>query len=232
MVYGLLINSSISFTIFAVCAITSLKLLEQRKIAPVPASVSSFYWCALGLLYLFVAIRTYAAFFGLNDIDMIFQFAAHAAGGWMGPPVVFLFIYFMTENFKISAIFGVIIILVYLYWIIIDISGGLIGPEVDYWVSEWRPGSNLARKISMYGLYLPVLVSAVGMNFLLFKVKSPMAKLRIVATSISFLIAASAVIMDYLGSVGIIGRPLILLASFIGWMAYSPPSFIKRWFGI
>jgi hypothetical protein len=232
MNYGLLINSSIGFGIFVVCAITSFKLLEQRKSTPVPAFASAIYWLALGFLYLFVSLRTYAAFFEIVDLDMFFQFAAHFAGGWMGPPVVFLLVYFLTENFKISTIFGMIIVLIYLYWIIIDISAGLIGPNVDYWASEWRPGSDLAKKISMYGLYLPVLVSAVGMNFLLFKVKNPMARLRIVATSVSILIPASVVIVDYFGPVGIMGRPLILLASLIGWMAYSPPSFLKKWFRV
>jgi len=232
MNYGLLINSAVGFGIFIVCFFTSFKLFQQKRAFLISATSSSLYWFALGLLYLFVAIRTLSEFFGYTEIDRFFQFAAHAAGGWISPPIVFLFIYFMTEKFRLSFGFGVVMAAIWLIWIIIDITGGVSGPYVDFWASEWVPNSDIARRLAIFGLYTPAVVSAICMNFLLLKVKHPGAKFRIFATSISIVIAISVVILDYLGPVGIIGRPLILLASVIGLMAYSPPSFIKRWFKI
>ncbi len=228
MYYGLLINSGVSFLIFLICIITSYKLFMHKKDFLISSVSSSIYWLALGLLYLFVGIRTLSAFFGYIEVDRFFQIGAHAVGGWIAPPIVFLFIYFMTENFKISLIPGISMVVVWLIWIIIDIKAGVGNHILNFWASEWTPNSEVARKLAIYGLYIPSILSALSMNFLLLKVKTPIAKFRIFATSLSIIVIMSVVILDYLGPVGIIGRPLILLASIISLLAYSPPGFIRR----
>ena len=228
MNYGLLINSIVAFTIFIISFFTSFRLLKQRVNFPISSSVNAIYWFALGLLYLFVGIRTLSAFFGYEDVDRFFQLAAHGVGGLIAPPVVFLFFYFLTEKFKITLIPGIILLGIWLVWIIIDIKSGVSNHVVTYWVSEWTPNSDFARRLSIYGLYLPAVLSALSMNFLLLKVKSNLAKFRILTTSISIIIIITVVLLDYFGSVGIIGRPFILIASLIALLSYSPPQFIKN----
>ena len=228
MNYGLIINSIVAFTIFIVGFFTSFKLLKQSKNFPVSSSSSAIYWLALGLLYLFVGIRTLSAFLGYEDVDRFFQLSGHAIGGLIAPPVVFLFFYFMTEKFKISIIPGILMLTIWLVWIIIDIKSGVSHHTVTYWTSDWSPNSIFAKKLATYGLYLPGVISALSMNFLLLKVKSKLARFRILTTSISIIIIITVVLLDYFGSVGIIGRPLILLASVIALISYSPPKSIKN----
>ncbi len=226
---GLLINSIIGFAVFVVSFLTSFFLLRRRKKGAENVTIGySLFWLSVSLLYFFVGLRTLFAYLSNPEMDRIFFFVDNAFGGLMSPFIVFLFLYFWTENSKTSISGGLIFLVIWGVWIFLNIKGGLSGPHISYWQSEWVPKSFAAKIVNGVGLFIPGLLSAIGIGFLSLRLKTKIARFRALSTSISIITIAIVVLLDYWGAVGIPGRALILLASSIALLGYNPPSFLRK----
>lgn len=226
---GLLINSIIGFGVFIVSLLTSFFLLQKRKRGAENVTIGySLFWLSVSLLYFFVGLRTLFAYLSNPEMDRIFFLVDNAFGGLMAPFIIFLFLYFWTENPKTSISGGLIFLIIWIVWIFMNIKGGLSGPHISYWQSEWVPKSVSAKIVNGVGLFIPGFLAAIGIGILSLRLKTKIAKFRALSTSISIITIAIVVLLDYWGAVGIPGRALILLASFIAFMGYNPPSFIEK----
>ncbi len=225
---GLIINSIIGFGVFVVSLLTSIFLLSRKKKGAEYVTIGySIFWLFIGLLYFFVGLRTFFAYLNNFEMDRIFFFVDNAFGGLMAPIIIILFLYFWTENTKKSIIGGITFFLVWIIWMFFNVKGGVSGPHISYWQSEWTPNSQTAKIVNGIGLFIPGLLSAIGIGILSFGLKTKIARFRALTTSISIIIIAVVFLLDYWGSVGIPGRFLILLASFTALLGYNPPNFIK-----
>lgn len=90
------------------------------------------------------------------------------------------------------------------------------------------PKSVSAKIVNGVGLFIPEFLAAIGIGILSLRLKTKIAKFRALSTSISIITIEIVVLLDYWGAVGIPGRALILLASFIAFLGYNPPSFIEK----
>lgn len=229
MYTGLLINSLIGLGVFIISFLTYFFLLSRKKKGAEYVTIGySLFWLSVGFLYLFVGIRTFFAYLSMPQMDKIFFFVDNAFGGLMAPFIIYLFLYFLSENSKTSILGGLIFLLIWIIWMIFNVKGGVSGPQITYWHSEWIPFSNTAKMIVGIGLFMPGILSAIGIAFLSLKLKTKIAKFRAFSTSVSIILIAIIVFLDYLGSIGIPGRFLILVASFLALIGYNPPSFIKK----
>jgi len=226
---GLLINSIIGFGVFIISFLTSFFLVRRRKKGAENVTIGySLFWLSVGFLYFFVGLRILSAYFSNFELDKIFFFVDNAFGGLMAPFIIYLFLYFWTENQKTSIFGGSVFLIIWIVWIFVNIKGGVSGPHISYWQSEWIPNSITAKIINGIGLFIPGLISAIGIGILSLRLKTKIAKFRALSTSISIITIAIVVLLDYWGAVGIPGRFLILLSSFIALMGYNPPSFLKK----
>ncbi len=226
---GLLINSIIGFGVFVVSLLTSFFLLSRKKKGAEYVTFGySLFWLCIGLLYFFVGLRTLFAYLSNPEMDRIFFFIDNAFGGLMAPLIIPLFLYFWTENTKKSIAGGSAFLLIWIVWMYLNVTGGVSGPHISYWQSEWTPNSHIAKIVNGVGLFIPGFLSAIGIGILSFRLKAKVARFRALTTSISIIIIAIVVLLDYWGTVGMPGRFLILLASFTALIGYNPPSFIKN----
>lgn len=226
---GLLINSIVGFGVFVISFLTSFFLFLKRKRGAENVTVGySLFWLSVSLLYFFVGLRTLFAYLSNPEMDRVFFFIDNAFGGLMAPFIVFLFLYFWTENLKRSIFGGLLFIIIWAVWMVVNIKGGLSGPYISYWQSEWVPKSVTAKIINGVGLFIPGFLSAIGIGILSLRLKTKIARFRALSTSISIITIAIVVLLDYWGAVGIPGRVLILLASSIALIGYNPPSFLKK----
>jgi hypothetical protein len=124
------------------------------------------------------------------------------------------------------------VLAVWVVWNVVNITGGAGNYVVQFWFTEWTPNSPLARTLSIFGLYLPAVVSMLGMNFALIRAQSRVARYRIVMTSISMIVAVSVIIIDYLAPGPPWIRMIIFIAALLGLFAYVPPKFLHRWLEI
>jgi hypothetical protein len=226
---GLLINSIIGFGVFVISFLTSFFLIRRKKKGAENVTIGySLFWLSVGFLYFFVGLRTLSAYFSNFELDKIFFFVDNAFGGLMAPFIIYLFLYFWTENHKRSISGGSIFLIIWIVWVFVNLKGGVRGPQISYWQSEWIPKSTTAKIINGIGLFIPGFLSAIGIGILSLRLKTKISRFRALSTSLSIIIIAIVVLLDYWGAVGIPGRFLILLASFIALMGYNPPPFIKE----
>lgn len=161
-------------------------------------------------------------------MDKFFFFVDNAFGGLMAPFIIYIFLYFLSENSKTSILGGLIFFLIWIIWMIFNVKGGVSGPQITYWHSEWIPISKTAKIINGIGLFAPGVLSAIGIAFLSLKLKTKLAKFRAFSTSISIILIAIMVLLDYHGPIGIPGRLIILVSSFLALIGYNPPPFIRK----
>ncbi len=227
--YGLLINVGVSLAIAVVSMLLGIIVARRQKGERVRAAgfAFTFYWISLALLYFFVALRTTAGYLGWQELDYIFFFVDNVFGGLLVAPPVFLLVYFLTSKRNLALGVSSIFIAVWLVWNIINISAGAANYTVEFWYTEWEPSSEIARLIAIFGLYVPGALAMLGMNLALLRARSKMARYRIPMTSLSFLIALSAIIVDYLRPGPPWLRLVILAAAIIGFFAYVPPRFLQ-----
>jgi hypothetical protein len=233
--YGLLINAAVSLAIAVVAIIVGVIIARRQRGARVRTAgyVFSIYWFTLALLYFFVALRTVFGYVGMAELDKIFFYVDNVFGGLMPPCAAFLFIYFVTAGKTRFALIPALLILgVWIVWNIVNVSAGAGNYQVTFWFTEWEPNSALARTLSVFGLYIPGVISMLGMNFALIRAQSRLARYRIVLTSISMIVAISVIIIDYLAPGPPWIRLIILLAVLLGLFAYVPPKFLHRWLEI
>ncbi|MGQ9618162.1 MAG: hypothetical protein ACUVUG_04275 [Candidatus Aminicenantia bacterium] len=228
MYKGLLINSIIGFGVFLVSFFTAYFLLSRRRKGTEQITFGySFFWLCVGLVYFFVGLRNLFAYLSNPSMDKIFFFVDNAFGGLMAPFIIFIFLFFLTEKAEISFTGGIIFMLIWIIWVFVNLKGGVSGPHISYWQSEWEP-SKPARIINAFGLFIPGFLSAIGIGIFSFKLKTKISRFRALTTSASIVLIAIIVLLDYWGAVGIPGRILILLASFLALIGYNPPLFIRR----
>ncbi len=229
MKIGLLINSIVALGISVISILTSFFIYRRRKRGlEVITGAYSLFWLSLSFLYLFVSLRTFSAFISRPDLDKLFFLIDNGFGGLMAPFMVFLFLFFLTEKIKVSLSGSLISLIIWAIWLYVNVSGGLKGPSISYWTSEWKPMSDTAILINFIGLYLPAIVSVIGIGVLSLRFKEPLARFRALMTSISAFVIGTAVLMDYIGTIGIPGRFLILVASASGLIGFNPPDFILK----
>jgi hypothetical protein len=233
--YGLLINAAVSLAIAVVAIIVGIIILRRQRGSRVRGAgyVFALYWLALALLYFFVALRTVAGYLGYEHLDLVFFYVDNVFGGLMPPCAAFLFIYFVTGGKTRFALIPAVLILgVWVVWNIVNVSAGAGNYQITFWFTEWEPNSTLARTLSIFGLYIPGVISMLGMNFALIRAQSRLARYRIILTSISMIVAISVIIIDYLAPGPPWIRLIILLAVLLGLFAYIPPKFLHRWLEI
>lgn len=226
---GLLINSVIGFGVFIVSFLTSYFLMSRRKKGVEYITLGfSLFWLCIGLLYFFVGLRTLFAYFLKPEMDRLFFYIDNGFGGLIAPLIIYLFLYFWTENTRKSITVGFIFLLIWIIWMFLNVKGGVSGPHISYWQSEWTPMNKTAKLVNGIGLFIPGLLSAIGIGILSLGLKTKIARFRALTTSISIIIIAIVILLDYWGTVGIPGRILILLASFTALIGYNPPVYIKN----
>lgn len=232
--YGLLINAVVSVAIAVVAIVVGLIVIRRQRGVRIRVAgyVYASFWLCMALLYFFVALRTVLGYLGYPSLDLIFFYVDNVFGGLMIPCAVFLFMYFVTANRNAAFLVSSIFLVVWVVWNIVNISAGAGNYTVDFWYTEWEPNSALARAIAIFGLYIPGVVSMLGMNFALLRAQSRVARYRILLTSISMVVAISIIIIDYLAPGPPWLRLVILIAALFGFFVYVPPKFLYRWLDI
>jgi hypothetical protein len=232
MNYGLLVNSGISFLIFVAGALLALIIFIRKRDERIRTiSVAfSIFWASIAMVYLFAALRILFGFLGNSQLDALFYQIDNAFGGFMVIPSVFLALYLLTRNKIAGYVSSLCIAVIWVIWLIVMYTNGVVGPEISYWHTDWDQASELAKKIAIYGLYLPAVISMIAMFFGLLRVDSPMAKYRLVMTAASMILTASLIIIEFLTTNPVLGiwiRSGILAAVLVGIFGYFPPRFIR-----
>ena len=139
MYQGLLLNALICFAI-SICAITFAHTLRHHrsdynvKSMPALKALISF-WVGVGLIYLFIGLRMFAAYSGNQDLDQLLYYASSIPFAFMAMPLVFFIIYVIvgdrTTSWAVSSVFA-IFGLIYLGFLFIQ---GTTTPVVSEWGS-------------------------------------------------------------------------------------------------
>jgi len=232
MRYGLLLNAGISLLIALAGGTMALVVFIRKRdprIRPISFSFSAF-WAAITMVYLLACLRILAAFFGNPALDRLFYQIDNAFGGAMVMPSVFLALYLLTRNRTVGMLGALAISVVWVVWLVVMYTNGVVGPEVSQWHTDWDQVSETAKRMAIFGLYLPAVLSMIAMFFGLIRVDSPMAKYRLVMTALSMILTATLIIIEFLTTdplAGIWIRSGILGAVLVGVLAYFPPGFIR-----
>jgi hypothetical protein len=232
MNYGLLLNAGISLLIAAAggsMAITVFIRRRDPRIRPISFSFAAF-WACITMVYLLASLRILAAFFGNSGLDRLFYQIDNAFGGAMVMPSVFLAFYLLTRNRVAGTVSAVVMGVVWVVWLVVMYTYGVVGPEVSRWHTDWAQANELAEQIAIFGLYLPTVLSMIAMFFGLLRVDSPTAKYRLAMTATSMIITVTLVVVEFLTTnplAGIWIRSGILAAVLVGVLAYFPPGFIR-----
>ncbi len=234
---GLLVNSAISFLVFIFSFYLAIKVIRKKAVgkAKIPAIAFSVVWLDVGLIYLCVGIRTLFAYFGMEQFDKMFFYADNFFGAMLAPTAIFFSSYFLFKNKKIADTLAVIWAIAGFVWWYFDITIGATKVGVSYWLSEWKPGSEMLMTTFGVIFWIPGVLFLILLLFTARKAPTKTTKFKIVMTALSLIIAATLMLIDLNGTEnpvwGLVVRFLIVLVTIMGHLAYFPTKGIERWLG-
>ncbi|BBB32294.1 conserved hypothetical protein [Thermotomaculum hydrothermale] len=232
---GLLVNAAVSFIVFISSWFLAIKVIKKKAYgkARIPALAFSVVWLDIGLIYLSVAIRTIAAYFGLEQMDKMFFYADNFFGAMLAGTIIFFTTYFLFKNKKVADSLAIIWVIAGFIWFYFDVKIGAQRVGVSYWLSEWKPGSEMLMIAFGAMFYVPGLIALILLLLTSKKASSRTSKYKIVMTALSLFIGATLMMIDLAGTknpiAGLFVRVLIAFVTILGHLAYFPTKKIEEW---
>lgn len=232
--YGLLINAAVSACVTLISAFLGVKVIRQKAVgrARVPAISFANIWILFGLIYLFVAGRTTAAYFEMYKLDEILFLVDNFFGVLVAPAIIFFVSYFYLRNKRIataiSAIFGIGCVV----WWIFNVRAGAERVAVDFWLSEWEPKGEIVVLVAKYVLYLPTVLAILSLNIMAYKGGKRSTRYKVFLSSLSITGATFLMMVDLLGTspfVGFAARVGIMVFCIMGYLSYFPTRGVEEW---
>lgn len=232
--YGLLVNAAISLIVFISSWYLGIKVIKTKAVgkAKVPAMAFAVVWLDIGLIYLAVCIRTIFAFFGKEQLDKMFFYADNFFGAMLAPTIIFFTFYLLFKNKKVSDIIAIIWTIVGFGWWVFDVKIGAQRVGVSYWLSEWKPGSELLTLVFGAVFYIPGLIALFALIISSRRSPKRTTRYKITMTGLSLVLAATLMLIDLAGTspfIGFVVRILIALMTILGHLAYFPTKGIQEW---
>lgn len=232
--YGLLINAAVSASVTFISVFLGIKVIREKAVgrARTPAISFANIWILFGLIYLFVAGRTTAAYFEMYKVDEVMFLIDNFFGVLVAPAILFFVLYFYLRNKRICTFVSFLFLIGCIVWWVFNVRAGAERVAVDFWLSEWKPKGEMVVLVAKYVLYLPTVLAILSLNIMAARVGKRSTKYKVFLSSFSITGATFLMMVDLLGTspfVGFAARVGIMLFCILGFLSYFPTSGIQRW---
>lgn len=235
---GISLNIAICLLIFFFFTYVALHLGRRQKYLESGSKGANLafrcLWHSLANAYLFTGIALAFAIIGSRYWEFNFEYLGRVWAIFIGPAWFYFIVFLIWGRKRLSEIMASLSVVPIAYWVFLAYRGQAVPAESGFFGTDWVAAHPLAGTLAT-GMMIVALLSAVGLAWLFAESRTSTTRYRLALTAVALLLWLPAGLEEatnFLAISMITARLLVLAGGVIAYLAYFPPTLLRRRFGL